>query len=171
MKCPHCNEGFHDDQKATPVATDCDGDWVVLAHLCPECGRVSLELAKQQYQQLRSGVGTLDYIERHYFRPWRARAVYRGSVPERPFAQVKLGFWLARVGARGSPTCCGRARPNHPTRLSPAPLRDVSLPSQDSPDLDVLIARHRTPCVAFSGPPPGAPPGPTPCPSVRLIVP
>ncbi|MFC2026374.1 DUF4145 domain-containing protein [Chloroflexota bacterium] len=46
MKCPHCRQGFHDNYKFIHLENDINGSWFVIRRLCPECNKLTINLAQ-----------------------------------------------------------------------------------------------------------------------------
>lgn len=40
MKCPHCQTAIHGNPYTTSIGSDPDGQWGIVRHLCPSCGKI-----------------------------------------------------------------------------------------------------------------------------------
>ncbi|CAN5660084.1 hypothetical protein BH24ACI2_BH24ACI2_15500 [soil metagenome] len=49
MKCPHCLENFHHDQRVNYINSDKDGAWGIIQQRCPACNRLVLKLINGLY--------------------------------------------------------------------------------------------------------------------------
>lgn len=45
MKCPHCLDSFHPQQKSHKLGSDKDGNWEVIWQVCPSCGKFIIFLS------------------------------------------------------------------------------------------------------------------------------
>ena len=55
MKCPHCQQAFHDHRTKLNIGEDIDGYWNVLHQVCPACKRIIIELTKSNDSSMGLG--------------------------------------------------------------------------------------------------------------------